>query len=369
MELKHFVVAMAVVAAGCSNDQGGTGNGAAYALSPAQLADQLAQGPQRVEVTLRADGSVRELEVEAEGPGHTQQLAGRVLAVDAAAQRIEVEYLGTVDFSGANRFRSPTESSVDQAAWLAAVDSALTLGDAVFVDTRGVLGFDAFVADEVRWEADGRTKLEVDVDHVALDMAAGTLTVGDRVFSMDGAVLRRDDGNDDGNGDDGAGHDVGDDHGNDGAEAGDDNGNDGAEAGDDNGNDGAEAGDDNGNDGAEAGDDNGNDGAEAGDDNGNDGAEAEAGDDNGNDGAEAEAGDDNGTDGAEAEAGDDNGTDAPEAEAGDDNGTDAPEAEAGDDNGTDAPEAEAGDDNGTDTPADEGEDHSGRHGGRDDPTP
>ena len=305
---------LCVVATGCgaaADDSAGT---AVTPLTMDELQAHVEAGA-RVEVELADDGSVREIQVEGEGRGHEAQLTGEVVRL--LGTTLEVAHLGVVDFSGAQRFRTEEDSSVDQPAWLAALEAELAAGRRVFVDARGAFGPEGFVANEVRWEDEDETKIEADVDAGAIDLAAGIITVGGMQFPLQNAALRFDadgdddgDDDDDGDGNDDDGDDVGDDNGDDGAEAGDDNGDDGAEAGDDNGDDGAEAGDDNGDDGAEAGDDNGDDGAEAGDDNGDDGAEA--GDDNGDDGAEA--GDDNGDDGAEDPA-DDNGDDGAEDEA------------------------------------------------------
>jgi hypothetical protein len=311
-----IVAALAIGSAGMGCDNGSTAAPSAVVITRGQLAERLQSGPVRIEVKLAADGTVSEVHIDQEGPGHEAQLAGRVLTFDAAAGTLEIEFLGTVDFSGAGRFRTEQESREDKAVWVAAVEAALAGGGDVWLDARGSFGAGAFVASELRWEDKVERKVEADIDASAYDEAAGTLTIGSRTFQVSAASFFEgsddnggDDVNDDNGGDDAnddsgtddSGDDANDDHGNDGAEAGDDHGNDGAEAGDDHGNDGAEAGDDHGNDGAEAGDDNGADGAEAGDDNGADGAEA--GDDNGTDGAEA--GDDSGTDGAEA--GDDSG--------------------------------------------------------------
>ncbi len=322
-------------------------------VTSGQLAATISDGA-RVELTLAADGSVREVEIENEGLGHADQIQGRVVSFDASLGAIEVEHLGGIDIGSAVRFRDDAESRQDKGVWMTELSAVLTGGAAAYVRADGSFAVERFAAADVRLERGARrTQIEGDVGPGDFDAASGTLTLGGRKFPIAGASIHTEDGV----------HESGDDNGNDGVEVGDDNGNDGVEAGDDNGNDGVEVGDDNGNDGVEVGDDNGNDGVEVGDDNGNDGVEV--GDDNGNDGVEV--GDDNGDDGVEV--GDDNGNDG--VEVGDDNG--GSRVEPGDDNG--GSRVEPGDDNGgsndgsdddeddDDGDEDESDDDHGGHGG------
>ena len=108
MKRMHWMVAVVfgVVLAGCEG--GSSASSGRFALSPADLQARLAEAPRRVEITLRADGTVREIELEDEGPGHAEQLAGRVSARDGAV--LKVEFLGLVDLSGSGRWRTPDES-------------------------------------------------------------------------------------------------------------------------------------------------------------------------------------------------------------------------------------------------------------------
>ena len=273
--MKRMMLVLMVVAgvsglgSGCADAGGGA---EPVAVTLGELSSVVAAGPARVEVRLEAGGAVSELVVSPE-IGHDEQVEGALALLDASARQLGLEDLGAVvTWEAGARFRTPEDSRVSEAEWLAAVGAARAAGAKVWIRAdrpRPAVAQDpsdpSFAATELRLErGTPRAKFEGVISQANLDEAASELALFGQRHDLSQARLF-------------------DDHGT-GVEPGDDNG--GAnEAGDDNG--GAnEAGDDNG--GAnEAGDDNG--GAnEAGDDNG--GAN-EAGDDNG--GAN-EAGDDNG---------------------------------------------------------------------------
>lgn len=173
-------------------------------LTQGELSQRLESGAQRIEVDLRADGTVREIQVEFEGAGHSEQLAGRVLSLDVAAGLMQVEFLGAVDFNAAGRFRTEDESRVDKAAWLADAEAALSRGETVWVDARGFFGEGLFLADEVRWEDDADREVEADVSLSSYDEVNGTLTIGHLTFDVAGVPIRAEDdeGDDDDSSDD-----------------------------------------------------------------------------------------------------------------------------------------------------------------------
>ena len=183
---------------GCLEDANGRG----LALTQGQLEERLVAGPQRLEVKLRADGSVREVHLEDEGPGHDEQFSGKLVSVDAASSTLEIEYLGTVDFAGAGRFRTDEESRVERASWFASVEGALAGGQAVWLEARGQFGAQDFVANELRWEGDAKREVEADVEAGDFDEASGTLTVGWLTFDIRGAQIRVGDDSDDDTNDD-----------------------------------------------------------------------------------------------------------------------------------------------------------------------
>lgn len=288
MKRMMSVVAAAVILNGCLDD-GGAGRG--VKLTQAQLAEQLASGDLRLEVELRADGSVREVHIESEGPGHEAHFAGRVVSVDAASSTLEVEHLGTVDFAGAGRFRTERDSRVERGAWLVAVEGALAGGQAVWLDARGRFGETRFVASELRWEDDAEREIEADVRGADFDVARGVLRVAWLTFDLRGAEIRMGDDSDDGDDD----SDDGDDDSDDGdddvrGDSGSDDREDrevrdgGGDAGPTAscGGDDAEGDDDCGDD-DEDGDDAGDDDAEGDDDDGGDDDDDDAGDEDGDD--------------------------------------------------------------------------------------
>lgn len=277
MKTMGWMVPAAFMVVGCEAAAEGP-----VAITKAQLSEQLAAGDQRLEVKLRADGSVREVHVEWEGPGHSEELAGRLLALDAAAGVMEIEFLGAVDFAGAGRFRTDEDSRVDRSSWLAAAEAALARGANVWVDARGRFGDGRFVASEVRWEDDAEREVEADVSAASFDEATGTLTIGHLTFDLAGVPIRQeDDSNDDDRGDDDSGDDDYDDDSD--ARGSDDDGGDG-----DSDDDGDE---DDAND-----DDDGDD--DAGPDADDDGDDDRGGDDDGDDddGDDDRGGDDDGDD-------------------------------------------------------------------------
>lgn len=315
MKTMGWVVPAAFMVVGCEAAADGP-----VAITSAQLSEQLAAGDQRLEVKLRADGSVREVHVEWEGPGHLEQLAGRLLAIDAAAGEMQVEFLGAVDFSGAGRFRTDEDSRVERSSWLAAAEAALARGADVWVEARGEFGDGRFVASEVRWEDDAEREVEADVSATWFDEATGTLTIGHLTFELAGVPIRQeDDSNDDDLGDDDSGDDGTDD------EGGDDSGARGLNT---RGSDDDSTNDD------DSDDDSTDDDASGTDD------DASGSDDDGtdDDGTDDDA---SGTDDGQGSGGDDDGTDdAGSDDAGDDQGPDA----GGDDDGEDEGEDEQGDD-------------------------
>ena len=221
------VAGLASTGAGCA--AGNTPPAGEPALTIGQLSTALEGGPLRVEVTLRADGSVREVEIEDEGPGHEAELEGRVVAADAASRQLTIEHLGTVDASAVTRFRSESESNWDETAFWGNLEASLKAGTAVWVDARGRLGEAAFLANELRLEDDTKTQLEVDIDATALDLSAGVLRVGWLELDLGGARIQYDDGDDAGD------DDLNDDSDDDGED--DDSDDDGDDADDDDGDD------------------------------------------------------------------------------------------------------------------------------------
>ncbi len=261
---------------GCLEDANGRG----LALTQGQLEERLVAGPQRLEVSLRADGSVREVHLEDEGPGHDEQFSGKLVSVDAASSTLEIEYLGTVDFAAAGRFRTDEESRVERASWFASVEGALAGGQAVWLEARGRFGVDEFVANELRWEGDTKREVEADVEAGDFDEASGTLTVGWLTFDIRGAQIRVGDDSDDINDD----SDGSDDNGSD-ASGSDDDGRDGRsddDGSDDRGGDTRDAGpsDDDGDDNDDDGDDDDGDDDDGDDSDDNDGDDDDSGDDN-----------------------------------------------------------------------------------------
>lgn len=272
-----WVVPAAFMVVGCEAAAGGP-----VAITRAQLSEQLAAGDQRLEVKLRADGSVREVHVEWEGPGHSEELAGRLLSLDAAAGVMEIEFLGAVDFSGAGRFRTEDDSGVDRSSWLAAAEAALAGGSNVWIEARGRFGDGNFVASELRWEDDAEREVEADVSAAWFDEASGTLTIGHLTFDLAGVPIRQeDDSNDDDRNDD-SDDDSDDDRNDDSDDDSDVRGSDDDDDGDDDGTDddlGPDADDDGGDD--DGTDDNGSDAD--GDDDDNGGDDDRGGDDDGDD--------------------------------------------------------------------------------------
>ncbi len=294
-------------------------------VTRAQLADQIGSGPLRIEVELRADGSVREVQIEDE-LGHEEQLEGRVTAIDAAAQRLDIEHLGSVTYGDARRFRDDDDVSAD--TWVASVQAALSAGRAVWIDARGDFGPDAFNANELRFD-DGDIKVEADVTAEDYNPASGVLRIGALTFAIGDARIGDDRGNgaDDDAFDDNGGDDSTDDSDDDDSfddSDGDDNESDDSDdddAFDDNGDDST---DDNGGD--DSTDDNGGD--DSTDDNGSD----DSTDDNGSD----DSTDDNGSD----DSTDDNGSD----DSTDDNGDDSTDDNGGDDSTDDSDDDDSADD-------------------------
>lgn len=279
MKTMGWMVPAAFMVVGCEAAAEGP-----VVITKAQLSEQLAAGDQRLEVKLRADGSVREVHVEWEGPGHSEQLAGRLLALDPAAGMMQIEFLGTVDFAGAGRFRTDEDSRVERSSWLAAAEAALARGANVWVDARGAFGDGRFVASEVRWEDDAEREVEADVSAASFDDTTGTLTIGHLTFDLAGVPIRQeDDSNDDDRGDDDDSDDDSDDSSDDSDTRGSDDDGDDDDAGDDD--DGDDDGDDDAGPDADDGDDD-----RGGDD---DGADDRGGDDDGDDDG---GGDDDGDD-------------------------------------------------------------------------
>lgn len=295
--------------------------GGAVALTRGQLAERLSSGVTRVEVDLRQDGSVREVEIEDE-VGHEEQLEGRIVSLDAAGGLLEVEHLGTVDFKAATRYRTE-RGTTSSDAWLSQVDAALAAGRAVWLDARGAFRPDGFNANELRWEDDADRGVEAWVRAEDFDQASGTLRVGELTFAIGSAPIRNDDGSGPGNLDD---------------DATDDN-----------------ATDDNDDDGLD------DDGADGSDD---DGLDDDATDDNGANGSDDDGLDDNGTDDSD-DGLDDNGSDDDGTDDSDDDGTDGSDDglddDGTDDDGTDGVGVDADDDHDDDDDddGDDDDDHDG----------
>jgi len=165
--------------------------GGAVALTRGQLAERLSGGAARVEVELRADGSVREVEID-DDLGHEEQLEGRVVSLDAAGGLLEVEHLGTVGFKGATRYRTEGGTTSSQ-AWLAGVELALASGRTVWLDARGAFKSDGFEANELRWEDDADRSVEAWVRAEDFDAVSGTLRIGELTFAIGAAPIRNDD--------------------------------------------------------------------------------------------------------------------------------------------------------------------------------
>lgn len=193
MKKTMMVVPMAVLSVACVE-----GGRQMLDLTQGQLSERLAAGTQRIEVELRADGSVREVQVEFEGAGHSEQLEGRLVSIDESSGLMQIEHLGTVDFGGADRFRTDDDSNVAASSWLARAAAALARGENVWIDARGLFGGGLFTADEVRWEDDAERGVEADVTMSAFDEASGVLTIGHLTFDVAGVpIWAEDDSSDD----------------------------------------------------------------------------------------------------------------------------------------------------------------------------
>ncbi len=310
------------------------GGGAPLEVTRAQLAEQIGSGPLRIEVELRADGTVREVQIEDE-LGHEEQLEGRITGIDVTTQRIEVEHLGSVDYAGASRFRDGDDISAQ--SWLASAQAAMAAGRAVWIDARGAFAADGFYANELRFD-DADIKVEADVAAGDYDPANGVLRIGALTFALGDARIGDDRGNDNND-------DVFDDNGSDDDDSDDDNGTDDSD--DDNGTDDSD--DDNGHNGTDdSSDDNGSD--DSTDDNGGD----RSTDDNGGDDSTDDNGGDDSTDdnGGDDSTDDNGGDDSTDDNGGDDSTDDNGGDDSTDDNGGD----DSTDDNGSD---DDDDDHGG----------
>lgn len=199
------LMAAAVAFAGCLDE----GN-ARVAVSRGELAERLRTGVVRVEVELRADGTVREVEIQRE-VGHEDELSGRVIEVDSARSTLTVQHLGTVDFSAARRFRTE-QGEITRERWLERIGATLAAGGVVALDARGSFTAVGFDARELRLEDRVETEVEADLVEGDFDQARGILRVGPLALSLDGARISEDD-DDDGvpGGDDDTSGDAGDD--------------------------------------------------------------------------------------------------------------------------------------------------------------
>lgn len=225
MRTLGWMAAMGVVMAGAAcDDSSGTGG---VAITRAQLAQELAAGPARLELKLQDDGTLREVRLHPE-LGHEDQVTGRVEAIDLDTGSVTLAWVGAVDGGAVSRWRTGDDSHADGGAWEQAVAAALASGQAVWVDARGDFSAVDFDANELRWEDGGPTEIEADVEPGSFDEATGLLTIGALTFDLtDVTLMSGDDGSDDSDDSDDSlddGDDSPDDHGADGPEAGDDHG-------------------------------------------------------------------------------------------------------------------------------------------------
>jgi hypothetical protein len=126
---------LAPLAAACS-DSTGPGAGLPGALSLDQLDSTVATGPTRLEVKL-VSGSLTAREVHVEGDDLEEKIVSRVSAIDPAAGTITLTLGGlVVHYGSSTRFRTPSESRVERAAWEAAIASALSAGNQPPIEAR-----------------------------------------------------------------------------------------------------------------------------------------------------------------------------------------------------------------------------------------